>query len=353
MHLSELGVYFLLNHIGGFMRRFFFLISLFLAPVMFWPGGAYASSTLSYSTFFPSTHIQAQTAQAWCKEVEKRTERRVRINFYPGQTLTKADQTYDSVMDGICDIGTSCLAYTPGRFPVMSAMDLPFGYPSAVAATKAANTLYAQMNPEEFSTTKVMYFNAHGPGYIHTKGEPVRNLDELKGLKIRSTGMSAEVIKALGGSPVSMPMPDTYQALQKGLVEGSIHPIETNKGWNIGEVVDFMTQTDATGYTTTFFVVMNKDKWNSLDHKDQEIISQINQEWALKHAHAWDESDTAGMEFFRQEGGEVITLSEEENAKWSKTVAPVIKAYKQKLNAQGYAGDAVITTIEESLHQLK
>ncbi len=335
------------------MRRIFFLCSLFLVCIMSWPGGVVAQTTLSYSTFFPSTHIQAQTAKAWCKEVEKRTEGRVTINFYPGQTLTKADQTYDSVMDGICDIGTSCLAYTPGRFPVMSAMDLPFGYPSAVMATKTANILYARMKPEEFSKTAVMYFNAHGPGYIHTQGERVSSLGELQGLKIRSTGMSAEVIKALGASPVSMPMPDTYQSLQKGLVEGSIHPLETNKGWNIGEVVDYMIQTDATGYTTTFFVVMNQNKWNSLEQKDQEIISQLNEEWALKHAKAWDESDEKGMDFFLQEGGEVIELSEDENTKWNRAVAPVIDAYKQKLDEQGYDGDAAISTIQKSLRQVK
>ncbi len=328
------------------------LLSVGLCFFLFAPSGAMAKSvTLSYSTFFPSTHIQAKTAEAWCEEVEKRTDGRVKVQFYPGQTLTKANQTYDSIKDGICDIGTSCLAYTPGRFPVMSAVDLPFGYPSAIAATDVANSLYEQLNPEEFSGAKVLYFNAHGPGYIHTRKDPVQSLEELKGMKIRSTGMSADVIKALGGSPVTMAMPDSYQSLQKGVVDGSIHPVETNKGWNIGEVVDYMTKTDATGYTTTFFVVMNTNRWKALDAKDQKIIEDISEEWAMRHAEAWEQSDEEGMAFFQDEGGEVVTLTAEENARWNEAVAPVIENYKKNLDDKGFDGQQVVDTIKKALKE--
>ena len=318
------------------------------------PAGAAAKSvTLSYSTFFPSTHIQAKTAQAWCQEVEKKTDGRVSIQFYPGQTLTKANQTYDSITDGICDIGTSCLAYTPGRFPVMSSIDLPFGYPSAVAATDVANTLYTKLKPEEFSGTKVLYFNAHGPGYIHTREKPVQGLDDLKGLKIRSTGMSADVIKALGGSPVTMAMPDAYQALAKGVVDGSIHPVETNKGWNIGEVVDYMTKTEATGYTTTFFVVMNKKRWNAVDAKDQKIIEGINDEWAERHAQAWDGSDERGLSIFKDLGGEVITLTEAESTQWNAAIAQVIAEYRGQLKENGFDDQRITDIIENTLKEYK
>ena len=47
-------------------------------------------------------------------------------------------------------------------------------------------------------------------------------------------------------------------------MDASVHPIESNKGWSLGEVIDFVTESYPAGYTTTFFVTMNKDKWNSL-----------------------------------------------------------------------------------------
>jgi TRAP-type C4-dicarboxylate transport system substrate-binding protein len=325
------------------------LAAIFLTGTLC-PAASHAATTLTYSSFFPPTHIQSQLAEAWCQEVETRTEGRVTVQYFAGQTLTKAKQTYDSIVDGIADVGTSALAYTQGRFPVMGAIDLPFGYPSGVVATNAANALYAKFQPKEFEETQVMYFNAHGPGFVHTREKPAKSLDDLKGLKIRSTGMSADVMKALGATPVPMPMPDTYQSLQKGVVDGSCYPLEANKGWKLGEVVDYATQDLAAAYTTNFFVVMNKAKWDALDPKDQEIISAINTEWAVKHGEAWDSSDKEGLDFFlSQEGNEVIKLDEAESVRWGEAVAPLIENYAKDLDDKGLDGKAVVEIIRGAL----
>jgi hypothetical protein len=65
--------------------------------------------------------------------------------------------------------------------------------------------------------------------------------------------MSANAIKAFGGTPVPMPMPESYQSLQKGVVDGGAFPAETNKGWKLGEVVDYATYSYAAAYTTGLF----------------------------------------------------------------------------------------------------
>ncbi len=307
--------------------------------------------TMSYSTFFPPTHIQAITAEEWIKEVEKRTEGRVKINFYPGQTLTRAPETIESLEAGIVDIGTAALAYTEGRFPVMATMDLPLGYPSGVAATEAANKLFEKYQPEEFDRVKVMYFNAHGPGFIHTRREPVESLEDMSGLRIRSTGMSASVVRALGGTPVSMAMPDTYQSLQRGVVDGSIHPIEVNQGWNMAEVVDYATIAYPSAYTTTFWVAMNKNKWNALSEEDQRIIEEINEEWAHRHGEAWDSSDEDGKEFFLAEGGQLVEIDEAEAQRWKEAVAPVIDDYIEMLNKRGVDGREAVDFIQQILDE--
>lgn len=328
----------------------FFLAIAVVALMTLTPVQSQADITLTYSNFFPPTHIQSQTAESWCKEIEKRTDGRVKFQYFPGQTLTKSKQTYDAIVDGIADSGLSGLAYTIGRFPEMSAVDLPFGYKSGVQATAVANKAYAVLNPKEFNDTKIMYFHAHGPGLLHTRNKAVRKLEDLKGLKIRSTGMSAEVVAALGGTPVPMPMPDSYQALQKGVVDGSVHPTETNKGWKTGEVVKYLTLNYSSSYTTTFFVTMNKGKWDSISADDQKIIEAANEEWAKKHGEAWDSSDVEGTEFFLSfKGNEIIKQDEAESARWAAAVAPVIDAYAKKITEQGYDGQKVVTTIREAL----
>ena len=322
----------------------FFLIAII--GVAFTTVDAYKAQAqpikLTYSNFFPPTHIQSKLAEAWCKEVEKRTHGKVKVEYYPGGTLTKAKQCYDGVVTGQSDLGFSVLAYTRGRFPVMSAVDLPLGYTSGKAATEVVNTVYEKFQPEELSDTEVMYLHAHGPGLIHTKGKAVRKLEDMKGLKLRGHGTSAKVVKALGGTPVPKPMPATYQMLQKGVVEGGVFPFEADKGWKLGEVTDYITADFSAAYTTSFFVVMNKDKWNSLPKDVKQIIQEINEEWARKHGAAWDSSDMEGIYFFLNQGGEIIGLDAKESLRWKKAVAPIVEEYIEVLDKKGFNGDEIV-----------
>ncbi|MBI9081447.1 MAG: TRAP transporter substrate-binding protein [Pseudodesulfovibrio sp.] len=306
------------------------------------PALAQAETKLSYSNFFPPTNHQSKLAEAWCKEVAKRTNGKVVIEYYPAGTLTKAKQCYDGVVEGMSDIGLSCLAYSRGRFPVMAAVDLPLGYKSAAQATATANAVFEKFRPEELADVEVMYFNGHGPGLLFTTQKPIRTQADIKGVKIRSTGNSAKLVSALGGTPVAKPMPENYQLLQKGVVEGSMHPIESNKSFKLGEVCKFGTDSFDVAYTTVFFIVMNKDKWNSLDEDSQKVIREINSEWATKHAQAWDEADVIGREFLLEQGGEIIELSTEESARWKAAAQPVIDDYITEADAKGLNGREII-----------
>jgi len=336
-------------------KKIFLYFLIAIIGIAFMTVGAYKAQAqpikLTYSNFFPPTHIQSKLAEAWCKEVEKRTKGKVKVEYYPGGTLTKAKQCYDGVVTGQSDLGFSVLAYTRGRFPVMSAVDLPLGYTSGKAATEVVNAVYEKFQPKELKDTEVMYLHAHGPGLIHTKGKAVRKLEDMKGLKLRGHGTSAKVVKALGGTPVPKPMPATYQMLQKGVVEGGVFPFEADKGWKLGEVTDYITADFSAAYTTSFFVVMNKDKWNSLPKDVRETIKEINKEWAKKHGEAWDASDMEGIYFFLNQGGEIIGLDAKESLRWKKAVAPIVEEYIEVLNKKGFNGDEIVGFTMQSLEK--
>lgn len=298
---------------------------------------------LSYSNFFPPTHIQSKLAEEWCREVEAKSGGKVVIDYYPGATLTKPKDCYDGVVQKISDIGLSALGYTKGRFPVMNGVDLPLGFTTGVQATEIANAVFAKFKPKEFDDVHVLYFHAHGPGMLHTAGKPVKTLDDLKGMKIRATGNSANIITALGGSPVAMSMPDSYQSIQKGVVNGGMYPIETNKGWKMAEVVDYLTETTAVAYTTTFFVVINKDVWAALPEDAKKAMTDASSAWTAKHGKAWDESDKEGREFFLQQSGNaVVTLDPKEAEIWKKAMEPMFAEYEADCTKAGADGKAVL-----------
>lgn len=322
-----------------FVGKMFLLAGIAaLALCCFSTANAEEPIKLTYSCFFPATHIQSKLAEAWCKEVEKRTNGKVKVEYYPGQTLTKAKVCYDGVVQGLSDVGFSVLGYTRGRFPLMEVVDLPLGYTSGVQATKVANAVHGAFKDKVLTDTEVMYLHAHGPGLVHTKTKAVKKLEDMKGLKFRSHGTSAKVVKALGGTPVAMPMPETYQALQKGVVDGAVYPIEANKGWKLGEVIDFVTLDFPAAYTTTFFVVMNKDKWKSLPDDVKKTITEINKEWAVKHGKAWDTSDEEGKKYLLEKKRTLIELSPEEGKKWKAAVAPVLSGFVEDMKKKNLPG---------------
>jgi TRAP-type transport system periplasmic protein len=303
--------------------------------------------SLKLANFFPPDNKISVVMDQWCKEVEKRTNGAVKVTQFPGGTLTPPAQTYISVTRGVTDIGLSFFSYTMGRFPLMEALDLPLGYRSAYVATKLANEFYKKFKPKELDEVKVLFLTTSPPHMLFAK-KPVKNLEDLKGLKIRSTGTSAKVVAALGGVPVSMPMSEAYDALSKGVAQGIIGPYEPMKGFRLAEVVDNSTEYGS-AYVNANYIVMNKDKWNSLPANIQKIIEQINDEWVERMGKLWDELDKEGKDVFLQKGGKAVVLSKEENAKWSAKLRPILDEYVAGMKAKGLPADEALKFCQDYL----
>ncbi|MBP6940369.1 MAG: TRAP transporter substrate-binding protein [Syntrophorhabdaceae bacterium] len=330
-----------MKHSGVKLFLLFFAVSICLISMPDLAAAQQKAVSLNFSNFFPAPHKNSILADAWCKEVEKRAQGKVKITYFPGGTLTPAAQTYDNVVKGIADIGESCFAYTRGKFPMMEVIDLPLGYKSGAQATNLINAFYAKFQPKELADVKVLFLHAHGPGILHSKS-PIAKMEELKGKKIRATGLAAKIVQALGAAPVGTTMPETYDALRTGVAEGAMAPIEALQGWKWGEVVSSTTQNFGSAYTTGMFIVMNKAKWNSLPPDVQKIMEDVSKEWIVKQGQVWDEIDKEGYEFTKKRGNKIIALSKEEDAKWAKAVKPILDDYIKAAKGKGMPGDEAV-----------
>lgn len=329
----------------------FIMVSLILTAIITTnPHPTFAKDVkLTYSGFFPPNHVQSKLAESWCKEVENQTEGRVKIAYYPGQTLTKATQTYDGVLSGLSDIGFSILQYSRGRFPLMDFINLPMGYPNGPVNTAIINEVFEKFSPAELDDVKVLYLHAHGPGVIHTKKHQIHEMKDFSGLKFRSHGPTAEMLKNLGGTPSALPMPELYQALQKGVVQGGVWDFSASSDWKLAEVVDCDIVCSSISYSLGFFVVMNKDKWAMIDSADQKIIEKINAQWLPKHGKTWQEVDIRAIQYSLSLGNTIIGIAPKEAAKWKKAVQPVINTYIEETKSKGLPGSEVIKYVEKRI----
>ncbi|MBP1589109.1 MAG: TRAP transporter substrate-binding protein DctP [Kiritimatiellae bacterium] len=240
-----------------------------------------------------------------------------------------------------------------GRFRLLEALDLPLGWPDGLAATRIATALARKYDPEETRVAKLLLVHAHGPGILATR-EPVRTLDDLRNRRIRGTGLSAQIIAKLGATPVGMPQSDTYDALQKGVAEGTFCPVETLKGWRQAETIRFVTDSsEPIGYTTAMFVAMNLNTWNKLPPDIQQIFLDVTDEFIDEHGRAWNQADQDGWELVRSLGREVIPLSDAEKTRWKQAAAPILEDYVRAAEAEGLPGRAFLEDAQRMIAEAR
>ncbi len=303
---------------------------------------------LRFSSMWPSMHPLTKTYGQWGKDVEKATAGRVTVTVFAGSTLSPPMQVYDNTAKGVVDVGTALLAYAPGRLPLSEVLQLPLGYKNGYQASKLGNAYYKKFKPKEFDDVKVMFLHGAAPGFIFTKN-PVKSTADVKGLRIKANAENIDIVKNLGASPVTMPVTETYDSLSRGVIDGCLFPIEALQGFKIGEVVKTVIENYGMSYMTSMYMIMNKDKWNSISSADQKSIEKINDEYNEKIAKMWVEMDNNAKAFAKGKGVTFVTVSKEEEAATVQKMKPILDGYVKMTKSKGLPGDEALKFCQEFL----
>jgi TRAP-type C4-dicarboxylate transport system substrate-binding protein len=292
---------------------------------------------LSSSNFLPPAHLFTAMLDEWGKEVTKRSNGRVEITYFPGGSLLTAPKVPEGLATGIADIAHSHVGYNPGRFPESEALQLPVGYPTGWVGTFVAKDFMDKYKPKEWDKLTLLFAHGGNTSGIHMAKNPIRKLEDFKGMTMRGAGEVADAIAALGATPRDVPMGEVYEAMSKGTIDGLLVGIETLKAFKIAEVAKYSTFAWPVGNMYCFYWAMNQDKWNSLPDDIKKIFSAVNEEYITKFAVAWNKINKEGFEYTKSLGNEVIALSPEEASRWKAAVAPVMDKYVEKMAGKGYA----------------
>ncbi|NLO98547.1 MAG: TRAP transporter substrate-binding protein [Peptococcaceae bacterium] len=296
---------------------------------------------LTFAGFFAANSPWHTTVyQPWVEEITKNTNGRVIIEDYPGSALLPIGKIYDGTVTGTVDMGFDSLSLVDGRFPLCDLLSKP-GHPfeSGECASRVFQDMIDILKPAELQDAVILFTMASGPGNFHTV-KPVRKLEDLAGMEIRCIGADAPCVTALGAKPVSMSHADSYDALQKGIINGSLGHNDILPAWHIAEVTNYTTITPFL-YNSTFTLTINPDVWNSLPADIQEGIKKASEKiFEERSVHFMDEEATKGLEYALQEasGHEIIYLSPEEQQRWIEKVAFILDDYVEELNQKGLPG---------------
>jgi TRAP-type C4-dicarboxylate transport system substrate-binding protein len=295
---------------------------------------------LSWSIAWPPVICTNRVLAPWyVNEIDKRTGGRVKINIHHGGELLAAPQHYEGVVNGIADIGTSRFAFTLGRFPVAIGYEMPgISYNSAYVSNSVAWELYKKFKPKEMNDTHMLWIDSTGPGFLYTK-KAIRTLADFEGMEIRADALVLEAIKALGGTPVSMPITEVYLALEKGVVKGTLDRLGGLKGFRHAEVTKYIQVVTFIYPSAVFFNTMNLKTWNSLPPDIQKVFDEIADETVIKSAQVFEDNEEIGLKYAIEDHHmEVVRISPEEESKWKERLKPVQEKWVSDLEAKGIPG---------------
>jgi len=345
------------------MKRRHFLLAtagVLTAAVMMQGPAAAADAEYTFKLHHflsPKSPAQTQMLEPWAEAIEKDSDGRIDIEIYPSMTLGGAPpQLFRQVADGVVDIVWTVNGYTPGLFPRSEAFELPTVFTNDIAATNLAmREMYDEYLADEYEGVHLLFNHVHAGQAIHTAKKPVHSIDDTQGMKLRVPGPTGNaVVKAMGATPVTMPVPDLPQSLATNAVDGALIPWEIIPPLKLQDVTDYQIEgPDQVRFGTTVFQVsMNKDKWDSLPADIQEIFTKNSDEaWLKKVAEVWRASDDKGIQIAVDAGNEHIVLTEEQMAGFNEALAPVVDAWVaeqgDKFDAQALV-DTARKTIEKN-----
>lgn len=301
------------------------------------PGLAHAATELRMAFFASPRHpIWAKMMKPWGDMVEKAGVD-LDIKGFPGSQIGgKPPGAYKRILGGISDIEFHIPGYTSSVFPRTLVAEIPMQWATPTEATRALNRIFAEHLAAEYKRVHVLAMWVTDVPVVMTN-KVVRTPDDLKGLRLRTPSRNqAEIIKGLGAVPVAMPMPSTYNALQKGVVDGAIVGISVVNSFKLHEVVKNFIVDLPFGYSP-FFIGMNKRKYASLSAKQRAAIDKHSGlDYGLLGAKSYEDERVRGIKTVEAKAGSSITkLTAAEKAQWVERLKGIREAWIGRFEKQG------------------
>ncbi len=284
----------------------------------------------------PMHPVHVNQLEPLAREVAEKTQGRVEIVVHPGNALAAPGDTYDAVVSGVAGMGFVLPAYTPGRFPMTQILEYPFMFTSALQANLTAKDMTPMLRQYEYTDTQLLWFGGTDLGHMLMK-TAAPNLSSLKGKKLRSPGpIYNDVIKAIGGVEVSLPVSDLYDAMDRGIVDGTVMAPSALISFRLMETTNHIIEMNM--YTTPLIFFANKELWNKVSPADQKIIMDIIDTFPERIGRQYDVEVQRAMDEARAKNKDIFTFSEADMATFHSLVDPLIKGWIAKLEAAGKPG---------------
>jgi TRAP-type C4-dicarboxylate transport system substrate-binding protein len=309
---------------------------------------------LKLSHWVPATHPLQKAMEEWGASVEKASGGTIKYAVFPAQQLGKAQDHYDMTRDGIVDMSYINPGFQPGRFPIVSALELPFLVSEAHGGIRAMDAWYRKYAQTEMKDVKYCFGFILDPVRLHTRSKKLVVPGDMKGLKVRpSQATFAAWVTLLGGNNVQSGPAEAADLLSKGVADAITFPWGSVSLLGADKVTKY--HLDMPLATATFEWIMNRKTYDGLSTAQKKVIDDhCTTDWAAKFAGPWADYEAAGIQKIRAMADhEIVSPTPAQVAEWKKSGEPLEKQWADSVRKAGGDPDTIMKELKAELTKNK
>lgn len=311
---------------------------------------------LKVATYVPPTSpVYKYLAEPWMEKVTEMTDGKVEFDTYPGEQLGKAHDMLQLTKDNVTDIGIFPANYFPDNMPLSN---LLAGLPNLSKTSSQGTLAYNDLILENEQLLEIDYLrngirpimtHVSPPYEIWTTKKKITKPEDLKGFKMRTPGgIANEVYESLGAVPVSVSHTETYEALEKGVIEGASYSSVAVEGSGTQELLNYALFIHLG--TAIHGIVINENVWQKLPEDVQNAMMEAGQEIVKTSGEKYD-ADTEAFNAEFAKNAEVTEITGPEHDKWVQLFDDFIENWIKKHESDGYPYEEIVNAYKEKLKQ--
>ncbi|MGM0702443.1 MAG: C4-dicarboxylate TRAP transporter substrate-binding protein [Pseudomonadota bacterium] len=241
---------------------------------------AQASTSFIANSFYDQQHPHSRYGYIeWAETVESLSGGELQPEVYTGTVLLAPRASLQGIQDNIAQVAHHAAVYTPSEMPVANAVqELGFNFDDPLTGILAV-TDFSLNNPTqlaEWEELDIVYLGAYNtPPYVLFCREPVRNLDELQGKRIRTAGSTvSRWVEEAGGTPVNVPSSEMYSGLDRGSLDCASNAANDLIDRSLWEVAEHTTLLPTGMYWSGPQWGFNADFWAGLSDAHRDVFKE-------------------------------------------------------------------------------
>lgn len=276
------------------------------------------------------------------------------VDYFPAGQMGNPQDLATLVGAGVLTIAPASAAYLEDQFPLASVSDLPNMTTDACVAANAMMDLLSEggiLYEEEYEPMGMRpLWISIIPNYeILTASRQVTTPEDLRGLIIRSSGGAFDVtMAATGAAAVSMPAGDTYEAMSRNTVDGTVMPFLSTVPYRLDEVSAYSTDGLNLGSVGIPYV-MSHEAWDALTAEQQSSIQAAADEANQTLCEALNTLHEEGRTFLQDNGVTMTEVDLSPGSAWGQLTEPVPQRWAESLDDIGLPGSEVLSRYEAAI----